>query len=42
MLELALKIKDNITEIIKLNGADVLVEKLFTFLSEDLNDDQQK
>ena len=42
MLELALKIKDNITEIVRLNGADVLVEKLFTFLSEDLNDDQQK
>ena len=42
MLELALRIKDNITEIVKLNGADVLVEKLFTFLSEDLSDDQQK
>ena len=42
MLDLALKIKDNITEIVKLNGADVLVQKLFTFLSEDLNDDQQK
>lgn len=42
VFSLAVKIQDNVTEIIKLKGADILVEKLFTFLSEDVNEDQQK
>lgn len=42
MLTIALKLKDNIKEVIRINGADILVDKLFTFLSEDINEEQQQ
>lgn len=42
MLTIALKLKDNIKEVIQINGADILVDKLFTFLSEDINEEQQQ
>jgi len=42
LLKITLKIRNNMKEVIRINGADVLVEKLFIFLSEDVNDEQQE
>ena len=41
VLNLALKIKDNIKEIIQINGADVLVDKLYTLMSLEANEEEQ-
>lgn len=41
LLTVALKIKSNVKEVVRIHGADVLVDKLFTFLSENVDEDQQ-